>query len=1024
MPYCDGCGENCNSVAVYVDDQDYLIDLCQDCGQGKTKKEDKISSDNEEAEEEDSPWESGSSSSSSSEEEELYSEGDDEIVPEEEDDEEDIVAVDDTTILPDREELLSQERRLEIQRLIKKEGYVINARHLASWYAQNIEVSNAMHGKGRYLNSDLAGLCFMFMSNVCLKPIIWNIIASFLVPEKPKYLSGRENEEEKARMLSHLRFYEMVWEPIRIMKGVLFTDNMVYYYDVGENKSVSLCLKDGLVKMKTIVLPTSNDFSFPNGPDELAKQDFRTGYSCGRDAMAEFSKHPPLVCRAAAHLVLSGMEDDGLVVNAVTQIPKASHKTMAILNLCSIVFRKYLQRLLPTSTNNMHRDHREYGSKRRTNDNQIRVYLWLPMPGCVCFNVDPVQGDHATFHDIFKTIQHDMGVYKIPLPFEMTGDGWIDWESLQDTCFKRHWRSCAVSKFEDDYSKWNPFEKETKVYEGSDISFYYSEDPPIGSVFISNLDGWENQRSFSFSVPVDRKLGDVTVGNCGALRNWSHPDEIAGLPLDTPIHDLKTRAFSLKTKPFRMSNRIVCIDEEEYDKKVLNDLKQFVKRFENVAMDVISIEEEYGTEHMYIRKPDNNFLALFVLFLELGINGDRGVYFTRHKDDFDYFKTKLGDLKFKHVDKRQYTATPEFFQEIIEGDVAFKWLVEHFGSIKSALKPFFQVIPYQVGDGNDKVFTYYTYLRRPFSKTSRLPRRNKPSYPTVYQIKTYRLHKYTQYEGKTIYVVPFYTNVSDDHGHSYQFDKIPIMRLNQSTRKCFPEKLEICLCGDSNDSARGKGWMVLDFGNHKFRLDGAKATWAKCERLLKLLILKKKRFPDCNLMGCFDPPGSVLKLPVNPLRSTAYFKEGVTKENFKYTHLNKLRGVDGFVRYGLAHILGLEFGCISPDIHRSSSYPDYIPTLNLSRRLLTKAMQEWKPVEFQIFMENNSRIRRERKKRNADGEPATTEVEVSVEAFAKKWFGPSTHPSAEEDDVIVVQTLTREEVVDRDFREATIIDVE
>ena len=78
----------------------------------------------------------------------------------------------------------------------------------------------------------------------------------------------------------------------------------------------------------------------------------------------------------------------------------------------------------------------------------------------------------------------------------------------------------------------------------------------------------------------------------------------------------------------------------------------------------------------------------------------------------------------------------------------------------------------------------------------------------------------------------------------------------------------------------------------------------------------------------------------------------------------------------------------------------------------------------QIFMENNSRIRRERKKRNADGEPTTAEVEVSVEAFAKKWFGSSTHPSAEEDDVIVVQTLTREEVVDRDFREATIIDVE
>ena len=130
------------------------------------------------------------------------------------------------------------------------------------------------------------------------------------------------------------------------------------------------------------------------------------------------------------------------------------------------------------------------------------------------------------------------------------------------------------------------------------------------------------------------------------------------------------------------------------------------------------------------------------------------------------------------------------------------------------------------------------------------------------------------------------------------------------------------------------------------------------------------------------------------------------------------------MRYGLAQRLGLEFGCISPDIHRSSSDPDDIPTLNLSRRLLTKAMQEWKPVEFQIFMENNSRIRRERKKRNADGEPATTEVEVSVEAFAKKWFGPSTHPSAEEDDVIVVQTLTREEVVDRDFREATIIDVE
>ena len=259
-----------------------------------------------------------------------------------------------------------------------------------------------------------------------------------------------------------------------------------------------------------------------------------------------------------------------------------------------------------------------------------------------------------------------------------------------------------------------------------------------------------------------------------------------------------------------MSNRIVCIDEEEYDKKVLNDLKQFVKRFENVAMDVISIEEEYGTEHMYIRKPDNNFLALFVLFLELGINGDRGVYFTRHKDDFDYFKTKLGDLKFKHVDKRQYTATPEFFQEIIEGDVAFKWLVEHFGSIKSALKPFFQVIPYQVGDGNDKVFTYYTYLRRPFSKTSRLPRRNKPSYPTVYQIKNLQAPQIHTIRGKTIYVVPFYTNVSDDHGHSYQFDKIPIMRLNQSTRKCFPEKLEICLCGDSNDSAREKGgWSSI-----------------------------------------------------------------------------------------------------------------------------------------------------------------------------------------------------------------------
>ena len=159
----------------------------------------------------------------------------------------------------------------------------------------------------------------------------------------------------------------------------------------------------------------------------------------------------------------------------------------------------------------MHRDHRMYGIGGRTDGDQIRFFLHLPMPGCVCFNVDPVQGDHATFHDIFKTIQHDTGVYKIPLPFEMTGDGWIDWESLQDTCFKRHWRFPGVSKFEDDYSKWNPFEKETKVYEGSDISFYYSEDPPIGSVFISNLDGWENQRSFSFSVPVDRKLGDVTV---------------------------------------------------------------------------------------------------------------------------------------------------------------------------------------------------------------------------------------------------------------------------------------------------------------------------------------------------------------------------------------------------------------------------------------------------------------------------------------------------------------------------------
>ena len=203
MPYCDGWGENCNSVAVYVDDQDYLIDLCQDCGQGKTKKEDKISSDNEEAEEEDSPWESGSSSSSSSEEEELYSEGDDEIVPEEEDDEEDIVAVDDTTILPDREELLSQERRLEIQRLIKKEGYVINARHLASWYVQNIEVSNAMHGKGRYLNSDLAGFCFMFMSNA-FKTNYLEYHCPLFSTRKAKYLSGRENEE-KARMLSHLR---------------------------------------------------------------------------------------------------------------------------------------------------------------------------------------------------------------------------------------------------------------------------------------------------------------------------------------------------------------------------------------------------------------------------------------------------------------------------------------------------------------------------------------------------------------------------------------------------------------------------------------------------------------------------------------------------------------------------------------------------------------------------------------------------------------------------------------------------
>ena len=1017
MPFCDECGKESNSVAVYEDEEGYLNDLCRKCGQGKTKKEDKVSSENEA--EEDSAWES-TSSSSSSEDEELCSENDDEIVPEEEDDEEDIVVVDDTINLPGREELKSQERRLRIQRLIRKEGYVINARYLASWFDQNVELSNAMDGKAKFLSSELSAVCEMFMStSIRLKPICWNIIASFLVPDKPpRHLTGNESEQTKAKILSNVRFYEINWEPIRTMKNVLFTDNIVYYFDAG-NKSVSLHMKDGLVRKTTIALPTSNSFSFANGPDELARQDFRTGYSCGRDAMDTFSKYPPLLCRAVAHLVLSEKEDDGQVVNAVNQV-QAGHKTMAILHLCSLVFRKYLQRLLPKSTNNMHRDYRFFGKKKRENKFQIRVHLHLPIPGTVCFNVDPVQGDHATVHDIFKTIQHDMRVYNIPLPFEMTENGWIAWESMTHTCFKKHWRCRVVSKYEtDDYSKWNPFEKTTKVWQGRDISFYFSEDPPVSTVSIGNLNGWKYGGTETVYTSPETKLGDVFVRNV-ALRNWPHPDEILDIPIDTPIHELKTRNFSLKTKPFRMSNRIVCIDKEEYDKKVLNDLKQFVKRFENVAMEVISEEEEFGTHHVYIREPDNKFLALFLLYLELGVNGKNdNIYFTEHHENFDRFKTYLGDLKWNHVDKRQYTCSPGFFKTIIEGDNAFKWLVEHFTKYLSELNNLFQVIPYQFGEGgNDKVVTYYTYLRQSFNKTSKLPRRNKPSYPKVFQLRTHRLHRREEYAGKTIYAVPFYTQVSDNHGHSYAFDKIPKMRLDSKTKKCFPDKLEICLCGDSTDTTRGNGWMVLDFRNNKFRLNGSKVTWAKCERLVKFLIKKKKRFPDCDLMGCFQAE-SLQKLPVAPLRSTAYFKYGVTKENFIFASMHGFRGGEGLYSYKVdGTIRALEFGCIPPSIDKHA-----FPTLALSRCLLKQAMREWKPEEFKSFMSNNARIRRERKKRKeVGGESITNEVEMNLEEFAKKWFG-SRHPP-EEEDVVIVRTLSGQEVIDAEFRNATIIQVE
>ena len=111
-----------------------------------------------------------------------------------------------------------------------------------------------------------------------------------------------------------------------------------------------------------------------------------------------------------------------------------------------------------------------------------------------------------------------------------------------------------------------------------------------------------------------------------------------------------------------------------------------------------------------------------------GVNGknDDNIYFTEHHENFDRFKPTLtwGDLKYNHVDKRQYTCSPEFFKTIIEGDNAFKWLAEHFTKYLSELNNFFQVIPYQWGEGNDTILTYYTYLHnRFFYNTSKLPRR-------------------------------------------------------------------------------------------------------------------------------------------------------------------------------------------------------------------------------------------------------------------------------------------------------------
>ena len=972
---CDQCGE---TEGVREIDDSFL---CQECAPSETEQDDSGTDGEEQASEEESAYETEDSDSSDSESE----------MDVDDDESEDEDSENEVTI--DGEGVRTLQRRAAGQKAIRQwYNYIINPINLDTMDKNKVETSTAMDDFAQALDGDLASLAPFYMAKSTAwansspnTHVVWNLIAAFLAPSSPGM--PNENDPQRQKRISDLQYWTKVWKPVIDGTKSLFRPNVVYFWTTDGVSTGMRLRNDGAALKSTIRLPTGVNFTFKDGTDNLGRADFRTYFSYGKEAMDSLARSPPPTVLAAAHMVYLDVEGvDDALVEAAEHIKTAAQKTMAILHFSSLVFREYLRRFeLQRSPERALHHYGFIGKKKRERWEQIRVRLSLPGGVRVMFNVDPTEGQYCTLHEVFKTIVNDMGKYQLPLPFGTTRDGWVNWDTLRTTCIHR---TAPFGGNGDDYSFFNRFEKGRRFGRHTDLYITVVDDAPRGRVTVQNTKGWKTGNEISTLVPVTTLLGDVRVHR-RRLREFP-ADEVSGLPLDTPVHALDDRTIRLQTGRLRLENRIPC-SEEARRAHILDTVRQYLGKARASLPTVATTNRGKTIVVRADGDQEGHRRALFVDICVAYMEGRGGRVF--------YSGIDFGDLRrrgyhnyLEGFDCRKYTCREDDFEAVIRSHPQYR---DDWAEL-------FRVVPYQsAGENqNDTVETYFDHMARAFSMCNfyQAKGRNRTVLregDSVFQWNgSGNLDR--SMVGRNVRVLSFFPTIEDQHGHRYDLTTLPNhpLRSNDAVPAYFPKALEVCLYNDADFARHGgsraekkKGWLLMDFENQRFFLDGAKvSSYTKCRRLLRYLVLKQTAYPDADLMGCFVPPGDV-SLPVSPLRSTAFFTEGVDGSNYVWD-------------WGGNNIGGLEFGCIhgigtlrsQNTRYVNGSYVDR-PLRENTRRLLKKAMEAWAEKEYAEHKAKNQRIRKERKRRREDGESVTTETEETVEDFARKRFCRRANPN-------------------------------